>query len=202
LGITRDGEGMSDEGEPLSADEELAAVIRENVRAVQTYWYWKDKPVGERGAAHDVLTEAGMTVKGLRSCDQDPPDCEAMVDGLWTGIEFTELTHRKALERSLKGERQYFTWPREALLSELQRWIDRKDTANLKGGPYERYILVIVTDEYLPDRETVRTHLEGATFRVSMITDVLLRLSFHPSTEPEGGHCPVCRLPLERPISS
>lgn len=192
---------MSDEREHPSEDEELAAVIRKDVRSVQTYWYWKDKRVGERGAARNVLTEAGMALHGLRSCDRDPPDCEATVDGLWTGIEVTEPTHRKALERSLKGTRQYFTWPREALLSELQRWIDRKDAAKLKGGPYERYILVIVTDEYLLDREMVRTHLEGATFQASMITDVLFCLSYHPSPEPEGGHCPVFRLPLERPVS-
>src|SRR3954469_14240608 len=108
-----------DEGEPLNEDEEFAAVIRKNVRTVQTYWYWNDKPVGERGAARNILAEAGMRVVGLRSCDRDPPDCEATVDELWTGIEVTELTHRKTLERSLKGKRQHFAWPREALLSEL-----------------------------------------------------------------------------------
>ncbi len=191
-----------DEAKPLSEGEELWAVIRKNMRPWQAYWYWKDKQVGELGAAHDVLAQAGIMVEGLRSRgDQDPPDCEAIVDGLWAGIEITELTHRETLERSLKGDGQHFTWPRETLLSQLQYWIDRKDTAKLKGGPYERYFLVIVTDEFCLDRESVRAHLEGATFRASMITDVLFGLSYHPDPETGGGECPVFRLPLERTAS-
>jgi hypothetical protein len=92
------------------ADEnkKTAAVIDESVRPVQTCWYWKDKPVGERRVARKVLAQVGMTVEGLRSCDYDPPDCEATVNGFWTGIEVTELTHSRTLERSLKGERHYF----------------------------------------------------------------------------------------------
>src|SRR3954467_14204677 len=104
-------------------DAALADMIRQD-RALewQTHWYWKDKPVGERGAARDILEQAGLRVEGLRSREagQDPPDCEAMVDGQWSGIEVTALVHQKNLERAAKGKRQYFSWPREALLEKLQ----------------------------------------------------------------------------------
>jgi hypothetical protein len=36
------------------------------------YWYWKDKPQGEAGAALEALTGAGFAVKELRSRDIDP----------------------------------------------------------------------------------------------------------------------------------
>lgn len=179
---------------------------------MQSYWYWGDKPVGEREAARKVLTEAGFEVTDLNSRKEDPPDCEASVNGAWCGIEVTELLHRPALEQSIQALRArqagrepekpegYFAWDRDSLLAALQELIDRKDKAKLKGGRYERYILVIVTDEFFLDRHTVKDFLREATFQADLITDVLLGLSYHPSLDPGGGSCPAFRLPC-RPRS-
>ena len=111
---------------------------------------------------------------------------------------------RNALRRSIKAVRQrrsgkeperpevYFVWDRDDLLSGLQSLIDKKDEpSKLKGGPYERYVLVIYTDELVLDRDTVTRFLDGATFRASLITDVFFGLSY------ERGCCPVFRLPLD-----
>ncbi len=141
-----------------------------------------------------------------REVGQDPPDCEALVSGTRCGIDVTELIHRKTLKRSIQAIRAreegrepeaqeaYFAWERLDLLEALQGLIDRKDEAKPNGGPYGRYILVIVTDEFFLDRYTVEAFLDGATFEADLITDVLLGLSYHPSTEPGGGSCPVFRL--------
>src|SRR4051794_1479566 len=87
-------------------DDEPTEAIRANIREWQTFWYWRDKPVGERGAAREVLTAAGFDLRDLRSCASDPPDCEATIDGRRCGIEMTELVHRPTLERSIKAVRQ------------------------------------------------------------------------------------------------
>jgi hypothetical protein len=52
--------------------------------------------------------------------------------------------------------------------------------------------LVIRTDEYVLDRDTVSRFLKEALFRATFITDAFLGLSYHS----EGGGCPVFRLNL------
>lgn len=185
---------MSRSGNTEPSGEESVRLIKANSRPWNGYWAWKDKPVGERGAAEEVLAAAGENVVDLRSRTDDPPDCEAVIDGRLCGIEVTELLHRKTLEQSLKGNGQHFVWSRESLLEEIQGRIDEKDRKKVKGGPYGRYILVMVTDEMFLTRDAVEEFLAGARFRAGRITDVYLGLSYHPGPEPEGGSCPVFRL--------
>jgi len=156
------------------------------------YWYWKDKPVMECGAAKDVLTAAGLNIEGITSRGKDdPPDCEALVDGERSGIEVTELVHRKALELSIRGDEKFFAWEKLDLCDALQALIARKDRADVKGGPYKRYILVIHTDEMSLVRDTVERFLAGASFQAQFITDAFLGLSH------EKGGCPVFKLALQ-----
>jgi hypothetical protein len=160
-------------------------MLRLNSRATgsRDYWVWKNKPEGEAGAAKTVLTTAGHHIVDLRAREpgQDPPDCEAIIDGLRCGIEVSELLDQAALEKSIKGAEQHFAWQRESLCLALQNRIDRKDRPTpLKGGPYEKYFLVIVTDELFLHRECVAQFLKGATFQSRLITDAYLGLSYHP----------------------
>jgi hypothetical protein len=186
--------------------------LERNTRGWLDYWYWRDKPAGELGAASAVLEEADVHVEGLRSRgNEDPPDCEGRLAGQRCGIEVVELVHRPTLEQSIAATRSrrrgkeprrpevYFVWERDDLLSALQDIIDAKDRPkNIKGGPYHRYLLVIVTDEFFLYRDQVAHFLEGATFRAGMISDAYLGLSYHPSLEPGGGRCPVFHLPITR----
>ncbi len=56
--------------------------------------------------------------------------------------------------------------------------VSAKDEVNkVKGGPYGRYLLVMVTDEFVLDRHTVEHLLAGASFRTSMIDEAYLGLS-------------------------
>ena len=79
---------------------EFARVVQENHRPWAGYWAWKDKPVMEISAARTVLTAAGIEFNDLRARPerQDPPDCEAMIDGVLCGIEVTELVDEKSLQ--------------------------------------------------------------------------------------------------------
>ena len=188
--------------------DNLRKLIEKNARPWNSFWSWRDKPIGEHGQASEILKAAGLKVEGLvsRPEGQDPPDCEGLLDGQRSGVEVTELVHRPTLERSLKAikEREagrepkkpeaYFVWDRDALLSALQDLIDRKDAGKPKGGPYDRYVLVIPTDEDFLKRDAAHQFLQGATFRSRLITDVLLGLSYQP-----GFGIPTFRLELTQP---
>src|SRR5262245_53666778 len=153
-------------------------------RGWQDYWHWKDKPVQERASARTVLEAAGVKIAELRSCNHDPPDCEAFLDGQWSGIEVTELLDQPTLEQSIRARRErdagktperpevWFVWQREDLLTAIQRRIDEKDIAHkVKGGPYQRYVLVILTAETFLAREYIQEFLKDAEFRAGLITD-------------------------------
>ena len=189
--------------------------IEFHIREILSYWDFRirgktdkeKKSQGESGAIDQVLTAAGLMVECLRPKAKDvdenaPPDCEAYVDGRWSGIEHTELVHQQTLERSLKAvkrgkanEAAYFVWTASELIGRLQERITEKD---LKcASAYERYVLVIVTDEPFLDRRTAMAFLTGATFKASWITDAFLGLSYDPAI----GDISVHRLVLEFPAA-
>jgi len=185
-------------------DDDLGRSILANTREWNSFWFWRDKPVGERGAVYEILEAAKVRVTDLRSLDEDqqPPDCEAMLDGQLSGIEVTELVDQPTLERSIKAVRQrsrgeepqrpeaYFRWDRDSLIAGLQERLDVKNSKPPKRS-YESYVLVIHTGEYLLDGDTVESFLQGANFKTSIITRAFLGLSYHP-----GKGCPVFELEL------
>ena len=131
-----------------------------------------------------------------------------MIDRQWSAVEVSELVHRPTLERSIKAQRErtagrepekpeaYFVWDRDDLIDALQKRIDIKDKAKLKGGPYERYVLVMHTGEYFLQSPQVAEFLQGANFRRQHIADVILGLSYEPQFGGEG--YPTFRLELTR----
>jgi hypothetical protein len=153
-----------------------------------------------------MLQRAGFQVAGLVSRRDDPPDCEAMLDRQWSAVEVTELVHQKALAQSAKASKDraagrapdkpeaYFEWTEADLLGAIQERIAAKDALQLKGGPYECYVLVIPTDEFVLDSAKVERFLRSATFHARSITDVVVGLSY----EPAAGGYPVFRLQLTR----
>jgi len=204
---------------PISENEDLSLesmlrIWEQNTRPWQGYWAWQDKPVGERNAVREAFAGIGLEPIGLRSlpAGEDPPDCEVLVDGRLCGVEVTELVHESTMRRSLKalkirkagGSPQlhraeaHFVWDQNSLINSIQARINRKDQPDrVSAARYDRYFLVIVTDEFYLDRNTVATFLRGAVFEASLITDVLFTLSYHPSPG-GGGSCPVFPLRLKR----
>lgn len=189
----------------MDDDEDFKQLVLANRREWNCFWFWRDKPIAESGIALDILEGAGFQVEGLRSLDQDPPDCEATLDGTFSGVEVTELVHRPTLERSIKAVRQrsrgetperpeaYFIWERDDLIAALQALLVAKDSAKLTRS-YERYVLVIHTHEMFLDSVNVERFLKGASFNTTMITHAFLGLSYEP-----GRGYPVFPLELVRP---
>jgi hypothetical protein len=75
-------------------------------REWDAFWYWRDKPVAERGKARNILKAASVQIVDLVSRSEDPPDCEATLDGKFSGVEVTELVHRPTFQRSIKATRE------------------------------------------------------------------------------------------------
>jgi hypothetical protein len=184
-------------------------------RGWQDYWHWKDKPVQELDCARTVLEAARVKIAQLRSREEkdQPPDCEAFLDDQWSGIEVTELVDQPILEQNLiRAGRERAAgrvllsgvdreWGRDDLLEAIQSRIARKDAAKVKGGPYQRYVLVMVTAETFLARDYVDGFLKDAEFRARRFTHAYLGLDYHPA-DPitgEGGGNPVFELRLTGP---
>ena len=167
-----------DQGQPFNEDQDPKG----GASPMKRFWVGPNKRITEHGVASEILREAGVEVLDLvsRPRNQDPPDCEGKLDGRWSGVEVTELVHQKALEHSIKHSEAYFLWNRNHLIAEIQDRIDAKDAAQLKGGPYERYVLVIHSNEFILSRIAVTEFLQDAKFRAKLITDVFLGLSYEP----------------------
>jgi hypothetical protein len=188
----------------MNDDDDLERLILANRREWNGFWFWRDKPVGERGIAREVLEAAKVEVTDLRSLDQDPPDCEATLDGQLSGIEVTELVHRPTLAQSIKAVRQrargteprkpeaYFNWGRDDFVDALQKLLDVKNSKP-PARSYARYVLVIHTAEFFLDGGTIDRFLQGARFSSGLITRAFLGLSYEP-----GKGYPVFELELVR----
>src|SRR5215470_3762148 len=64
-------------------------------RVTDSFWDFHNKTEMECGAAEIILKAAEFDVSRLRRPKKDPPDCEGMLDGLWSAVELTRLTHQE-----------------------------------------------------------------------------------------------------------
>ena len=85
-----------------------------------------------------------------RGRGNDPPDCQAaLVEGGRLGIEGTELVDPAAIMAYKNGNTGHSAeWDEQKLVNAIARRLKVKDVPqNIKGGPYDLYMLVIHTDE-------------------------------------------------------
>jgi hypothetical protein len=156
-----------------------------------------EKSVHERAAAREILLAAGFAVTEFASRQDDPPDCEGRLDGQWSAVELTQLIHEEAREQSAQAIKQqkpevYALWEREAVLRAIQKLIQVKDLKQYKGRPYQRFVLIIYTDEPELSEAAMSQFLEGETFRTRVFNDVVVGLSYDPGS----GRYPTFRLSL------
>ena len=81
----------------------------------------------------------------LREKGQDPPDCEARDNyGKRIGIEVTELVDGDSISATKKGEfTSHICLTSLEAISTISTIIRKKDRADVKGGPYDEYVLII-----------------------------------------------------------
>jgi hypothetical protein len=126
--------------------------------------------------------------------NDDPPDCDGLLDGKLVGIEVTELVSKEVVEKFQRcGVFEWKDWSQEPFLAKLRCIIAEKDSKTLKGGPYSKYLLVVYTDEFVLHEEAVQSYLAGFVPEGSQLDEVLLLISYDPRTQTY----PLFRLPVQ-----
>ncbi len=127
----------------------------------------------------------------------DPPDCEAILqDGGKLGIEVTELVDEEAIMAFKNGLTSYSAeWNETKLTDFLAKRLSVKDASkNIKGGPYELYVLVIYTDEPQLTYEFAEQVLSGHIFKAySLIDRAFLLMSY----DEQYHSCPYIELTIK-----
>jgi hypothetical protein len=117
-----------------------------------------------------------------RGRGNDPPDCEAnLFEGGKLGIEVTELVDPAAIMAYKNGDtNQQAEWSKDKLIKSITHRLIAKDiSTNLKGGPYDQYILVIHTDEPLLTFDYAYPLLSTTLFQYySLIDRAFLLISY------------------------
>ncbi|MEQ1483988.1 hypothetical protein [Methyloglobulus sp.] len=117
-----------------------------------------------------------------RGRGNDPPDCEAILfDGGRLGIEVTELVDAEAIMAYKNGNTgQQAEWSEHKLTSSITQRLEVKNASkNIKGGPYDLYMLVIHTDEPLLNFDYTYPLLSEYPFKsYSLIDRAFLLMSY------------------------
>jgi hypothetical protein len=181
---------MSTEAEP-----ELIALIRaaqQKSRPLNDFFTWAPARELEEFGVADQLRQS-LELQGqdsfralrVRGRGNDPPDCEAIDPlGSVVAIEVTELIDPSAIISFKKGSTYTWAdWSREKLILGVNHLLDVKANryAALKGGPYDKYLVVIHTDEPMLPYDTARRMLGGYRFRSRPNVDrAFLLISYDP----------------------
>lgn len=117
-----------------------------------------------------------------RGRGNDPPDCEAILfEGGKLGIEVTELVDAEAIMAYKSGNTgQQAEWSAYKLISTITQRLEVKNASkNIKGGPYDLYMLVIHTDEPLLNFDYTYPLLSEYPFKsYSLIDRAFLLMSY------------------------
>lgn len=193
--------GQDDDDEP---DLEALTHIANDVRKGGGFRYKSRhlRDIEECDDAANALNGLGLEYTNLSHRGRDdPPDCEAVIEGARWGIELVEFLDEQTLTVRVGSEqRPHHEWTQDEFLEELGGLITDKDNpSKLKGGPYGRYLLVVRTEEMHLTKACLEQFLVGAEFSCSMITDACVALGYHPGTSAGTPHpYPSLRIMIRR----
>jgi hypothetical protein len=173
----------------------LAALIARQ-RQYAGFFAFGDKQATERTVAQELTVALRMAgfedLPTFVGADRDPPDLVGETTfGGKVGIEITEAVSQDAVEANAQSRAVYRHWQTGEFAQLLSRRISEKDAKVFHGGPFERLILCIHTDE--PEITHERAMSEAAkieTMRLHQIHAVYLLLSYDPTSQ----RYPVVRL--------
>lgn len=116
--------------------------------------------------------------------DDDPPDCEArLFDGGRIGIEVTEIVEGLSIAAEKSGKpAEWRSYSPEEIERILADRIRAKDCpTDLKGAPYDSYVLVICTDENRVLNYELIQHIRSLKFeKCNLIDRCFLLMSYSP----------------------
>ena len=150
-----------------------------------------------RVLSEEMLRRGDESFHSVQSRRQgsDPPDCEAIGrSGQRVGIEVTELVDGGAIKGAITGtstpHRSVTPSTAIGIISGILR---RKDRGNVRGGPYDLYILVICCDDPCFLDHEVLAGIREAAFERTRLIDLAYFLT---SYDPWQRCCPYIELAL------
>jgi len=192
----------------LNSDEGLAKavnrLIAERSKLKRTHASFFLAPRGFKVyEENDVALEFVRWLEGngnesISSIDRgdDPPDIVlGLSDGRKFGLEVTELVNQAAIEADIRNDPSYddelFNWDKDSTRPRIEERIAAKQpaAANLKGS-YDRYIVLLYTDELLLTSTELASFIEGHAWPTYEGIDASYVLG---SYEPSNGY-PVTEL--------
>lgn len=169
-------------------------------QAYASYNDWPEKQQQEIGAVLCLFEslEKQHQLQHLnllpRGEGNDPPDCEAVDENHQRiGIEVTELVDEKTIRNQINGDpSNWADWDRQKLLHKIHERIFAKDKPRkVKGGPYDKYILLIHTEEPgLPFQKAGKLLANTSFDNMALLDEVYLIFSFDEKLD----YCPFIEL--------
>jgi hypothetical protein len=97
---------------------------------------------------------------------------------------------QKAIEAIKRGKCFFEEWTDTILIRKFNDIVSKKDRPEMmKGGPYNRFILLVHVDEDMLDAERLKSVLGGCSFQTCLIDDIYVLASY----EPREKRCPLLR---------
>jgi len=172
----------------MNTDDELRECIKRQ-RKYASFFDWRKKDEKEIGMVETLFESMKLqginTFQNLRISQKDPPDCIAkdQSDNL-IGLEVSEFVDEEAVRLNAQGKDVYRDWTIDEIVKKLEIIITEKDSKTFHGGPYKKLILVIHTDEFVLDFQTLKPVLETHEFRkTNKIAEAYLLFSYDPEIE-------------------
>jgi hypothetical protein len=201
-----DQRGLSRKVDKDMGQDEIERTLAERLakqRGYADFFDWPDKAVKEWGIANSFLEEFKRD-DGLKivSGKQHPggqnhaPDCQVTTDTgeIW-GVEITELVSQKAIESTKRGKSFLAAWPDDDLIATFEALIAGKDCPEkVRGGPYDRYILLVHVDEDMLPGKRLKAVLGSRDFQTRLIDDIYVLVSYDPGE----GRMPLLRFDTTR----
>ena len=179
-----------DEQREASEWAEFMEEVARNHRPHAGHFSWEtDRAIAEQGVVkeleHALALDGKLFFRDVshRGEGNDPPDCEAVgVQRQRIGIEITELVDSKSAAAARHGNPYEWKDWKGALIPELERILTKKDApSNVKGGPYDQYVLLVFSDEPLLGKHYIETQLLKHAFPATdLVTRAFLLLSYDP----------------------
>jgi hypothetical protein len=181
------------ESDPSNEDQSFVQATHKK-RGYSDFFAWPLDRQLEEWAIVDSLEESLEKANAgffnalvARGRGNDPPDCEAMLlDGGKLGIEVTELVDPAAIMAYKSGDTdQKAEWSEAKLINSITKRLAVKDASNnIKGGPYDLYMLVIHTDESALNFDFTYPLLSKSVFQFySLINRAFLLMSYDEKYE-------------------
>jgi hypothetical protein len=173
---------------------------RRRKRKYASFFDWNDKQRKELGILQDLLATMDLRNEHYyhspKVFNNDPPDCTLLDhNNRLIAIEIRELVSEEAIQNAEQNKLSWKFWQPEDVVQEIDSILIEKDSKVFHGGPYQKVIVVIHTDEYSMSYATYATVLGSQTFSgYNLIDEAYLLFSFDPEEE----CCPYIKLNIRK----